>query len=158
MCWHFPTKTLSDLDLERIVQGFGVFGSEPYFLPIEGSEHVVALTRKADEKSTSVCRKLAFRLEFYGRAADWYLPVQSRYPACGRGIPGFTNQQKALAEMPADLRAKIEGRTALHSAAAAYAPDGMYGAKDKASDRSMAIRFSEDARDVRGHPFILPSP
>ena len=47
----FPDQTLSDADLERIVQSLGVFGSEPYFLPIEGSEHVVALTRTADEKA-----------------------------------------------------------------------------------------------------------
>ena len=74
------------------------------------------------------------------------------------GETGFTNQQMALAEMPVELRAKIEGRTALHSAVAAYAPDGMYGEKDKAAGRSMAIRFSEEAREVRGHPFIFEHP
>ena len=47
----FPDQTLSDADLERIALSFGVFGSEPYFVPLPGSEHVVALTRKADEKA-----------------------------------------------------------------------------------------------------------
>ncbi len=77
----FPDQTLSDADLERIAQSFGVFGSEPYFGTIEGSEHVVALTRKADEKAPAVRGELAFRLEFYGRAAHRYLPVQSRHSA-----------------------------------------------------------------------------
>lgn len=153
----FPDQTLSDLDLERIVQGFGVFGSEPYFLPIEGSEHVVALTRKADEKAPLFAENWHSDWSFMAEPPIGTCLYSLVIPPVG-GDTGFTNQQKALAEMPADLRAKIEGRTALHSAAAAYAPDGMYGAKDKASDRSMAIRFSEDARDVRGHPFILPHP
>jgi taurine dioxygenase len=34
----------------------------------------------------------------------------------------------------------------------------MYGEKDRAAGRSMAIRFSEDARNVYGHPFISRHP
>lgn len=153
----FPDQTLSEADLERFVQSFGVFGAEPYFLPMEGSEHVVALTRRADEKAP------LFAENWH---SDWSFLEEPPIGTClySRVIPpvggdtGFINQQKALAEMPAALRAKIEGRTALHSAGAAYAPDGMYGAKDKAAGRSMAIRFSEDAREVRGHPFIFRHP
>ena len=47
----FPDQALADADLERFVQSFGVFGSEPFFLPMAGSEHIVALTRMADEKA-----------------------------------------------------------------------------------------------------------
>jgi taurine dioxygenase len=60
--------------------------------------------------------------------------------------------------MPTALRERLEGRTALHSAGAAYAPDGMYGEKDRAAGRSMAIHFSEEAREVCGHPFIIRHP
>ncbi|HEY6132210.1 MAG TPA: TauD/TfdA family dioxygenase, partial [Halioglobus sp.] len=74
------------------------------------------------------------------------------------GDTGYINQQKALTEMPAALRRQIEGRTALHSAVAAYSPEGMYGSKDRASGRSMNIRYSEDARKVHGHPFIITHP
>jgi len=153
----FPDQTLTDADLERIVQSFGVFGSEPYFGTIEGSEHVVALIRKADEKAP------LFAENWH---SDWSFMVEPPIGTClyslvippVGGDTGFTNQQQALADMPAALRARIEGRTALHSAGAAYAPDGMYGAKDQAAGRSMAIRYSEDAREVHGHPFIHRHP
>lgn len=153
----FPDQQLSDADLERIVQCFGVFGSEPYFLPIDGSEHVVALTRKADEKAPLFAENWHSDWSFLAEPPIGTCLYSLVIPPVG-GETGFINQQKALAEMPAALRAKLAGRTALHSAGAAYAPDGMYGAKDKAAGRSMAIRFSEDARDVRGHPFILRHP
>jgi taurine dioxygenase len=153
----FPDQTLSDTDLEQIVQSFGVFGSEPFFLPIEGSEHVVALTRKADEKAPLFAENWHSDWSFMAEPPIGTCLYSLVIPPVG-GNTGFTNQQKALAEMPTELRAKIEGCKALHSAEAAYAPDGMYGSKDKASGRSMAIRFSEDARDVYGHPFILPHP
>lgn len=153
----FPDQTLTNADLEQIVQSLGVFGSEPFFESMPGSEHVVALMRTADEKAP------LFADNWH---SDWSFMEEPPIGTClySRVIPpiggdtGFINQQKALAEMPAALRAKIEGRTALHSAVGAYAPDGMYGEKDRAAGRSMAIRYSEDAREVRGHPFILRHP
>ncbi len=153
----FPGQTLSDADLERIVQYFGVFGSEPYFMPITGSEHVVALTRKADEKAPLFAENWHSDWSFLEEPPIGTCLYSLVIPPVG-GETGFTNQQKALAEMPPALRARLEGRIALHSAGAAYAPDGMYGARDKAAGRSMAIRFSEDAREVRGHPFIARHP
>jgi taurine dioxygenase len=153
----FPGQTLSDADLERIVQYFGVFGSEPYFLPIAGSEHVVALTRKADEKAPLFAENWHSDWSFLEEPPIGTCLYSLVIPPVG-GETGFTNQQKALAEMPPALRARLDGRIALHSAGAAYAPDGMYGARDKAAGRSMAIRFSEDAREVRGHPFISRHP
>ncbi len=153
----FPNQTLTDMDLERIVQCFGVFGSEPFFGTIEGSEHVVALTRKADEKAPLFAENWHSDWSFMAEPPIGTCLYSLVIPPFG-GDTGFTNQQKALAEMPAALRAKIQGRTAMHSAVAAYAPDGMYGAQDKAAGRSMAIRFSEDAREVHGHPFIFRHP
>ena len=153
----FPGQTLSDADLERIVQYFGVFGAEPYFMPIAGSEHVVALTRKADEKAPLFAENWHSDWSFLQEPPIGTCLYSLVIPPVG-GETGFTNQQKALAEMPPALRARLEGRIALHSAGAAYAPDGMYGARDKAAGRSMAIRFSDDAREVRGHPFIARHP
>jgi taurine dioxygenase len=153
----FPGQTLSDADLERIVQCFGVFGSEPYFMPIPGSEHVVALTRKADEKAPLFAENWHSDWSFLEEPPIGTCLYSLVIPPVG-GETGFTNQQKALAEMPPALRKRLEGRVALHSAGAAYAPDGVYGARDRAAGRSMAIRFSEDAREVRGHPFIQRHP
>jgi len=153
----FPEQTLSDIDLERLVLDFGVFGSEPYFLPIEGSAHVVALTRRADEKAPLFAENWHSDWSFLAEPPIGTCLYSLVIPPVG-GNTGFINQQKALAEMPAALRRRLEGRTALHSARSAYAPDGMYGAKDREAGRSMAIRFDEDARAVRGHPFIFVHP
>jgi len=153
----FPDQDLTDADLERIVQYFGVFGDEPFFDTIAGSEHVVALTRRADETAP------LFAENWH---SDWSFLAEPPIGTClyGLVIPpvggdtGFINQQRALAAMPPALRARLEGRVALHSAVAAYAPDGMYGERDRAAGRSMAIRYSEEAREVYGHPFILRHP
>ncbi len=153
----FPEQNLSDADLERIAQSFGVFGSEPFFGTITGSEHVVALTRMANEKAPLFAENWHSDWSFMAEPPIGTCLYSLVIPPVG-GDTSFTNQQKALVEMPAALRARIEGRTALHSAGAAYAPDGMYGEKDKAAGRSMAIRFADDARDVYGHPFILRHP
>nr|MCU0890327.1 TauD/TfdA family dioxygenase [Sandarakinorhabdus sp.] len=68
----------------------------------------------------------------------------------------FANQHLALDAMPAALRARIEGRMAIHSAQKAYAPEGFYGAAD--AGRSMTIRPSETARATQLHPFIRRHP
>ena len=47
----FPNQVMSDDDLVRVAQYFGKLGVEPFFVPMEGSDHVVALTRRADEKA-----------------------------------------------------------------------------------------------------------
>jgi taurine dioxygenase len=153
----FPDLDLSDEDLERIVQYFGVFGAEPFFEPIEGSGHVVALTRMADEKAPLFAENWHSDWSFLREPPIGTCLYSLVIPPTG-GDTGFLNQQRALAGMPPALRARIEGRTALHSAAAAYAPDGMYGERDRAAGRSMAIRFSEEARAVCGHPFIIRHP
>jgi taurine dioxygenase len=68
----------------------------------------------------------------------------------------FANQHLALDAMPAELRARIEGLIAIHSAQKAYAPEGFYGAGDKG--RSMTIRPSEAALATQQHPFIRHHP
>ncbi len=153
----FPDQHLVNADLERIVQYFGVFGAEPYFVPMPGSEHIVALTRRADEKAPLFAENWHSDWSFLEEPPIGTCLYSLVIPPVG-GDTGFVNQQLALARMPAALRKQLEGRMALHSAGAAYAPDGMYGEKDKAAGRSMAIRFDEDARQVRRHPIILKHP
>ena len=74
------------------------------------------------------------------------------------GNTGFANQQMALAQMPDELRQRLEGKVALHSAAAAYGPQGTYGEKDQGSDRSMKILFSDQANKSEPHPVIAKHP
>ena len=153
----FPDQHLSDEGLERITRYFGKFGSEPYFGTIDGSDHVVALTRHADETAPVFAESWHSDWSFQAQPPIGTLLYSLVIPPVG-GDTSFVNQQLALASMPSALREKLEGSTALHSAAAGYAPDGMYGEADRAAGRSMKIRFSEDARDIHPHPFIRPHP
>lgn len=60
--------------------------------------------------------------------------------------------------MPAELRERLEGKWAVHSAAVAYAPDGILGDADRAAGRSMDIRPSDAARATQLHPIIHRHP
>ena len=97
--------------------------------------------------------------------ADWSFQEFPPDGTClyGKVIPPnggdtlYADQQAALAAMPADLRSRIEGRMAIHSARGGYAPDGTYG-DDDAAERSMRIRPSADAYATQTHPFIRVHP
>jgi taurine dioxygenase len=153
----FEQQQLNDDDLVRITRYFGALGEEPFFGTIDGNDHVVALTRLANEKAPLFAENWHSDWSFLEHPPVGTLLYSLVIPPVG-GNTGFINQQMALAHMPQALRDRLQHKIALHSAAAAYAPDGMYGDKETEADRSMKIRFSEEARDVRAHPLILRHP
>lgn len=153
----FPEQTLTDEDLLRFTRYFGGVGEDPYFVSIAADNPVVALTRRADETAPVFAESWHSDWSFKADPPIGTCLYSLTIPPVG-GDTGFINQHKALAAMPADLRAGIEHRMALHTAAGAYAPDGTYGERDAGSDRSMKILFSETARQVHAHPFILRHP
>ena len=153
----FPEQDLSDDDLERFTGYFGGFGDDPFIAPIAGREHVIAISRRADEKAP------LFAENWH---SDW--SFQARPPAgtClyGKVIPPvggdtlFANQHAAFEALPAAEQARYRRLTAIHSAAGAYAPDGAYGEADQATDRSMTIRPSDEARATQTHPLVRAHP
>lgn len=153
-----PDQRLSDDDLVRVTKYFGAVGEDPFFEPMEGQQHVVALTRRADEKAPVFAEAWHTDWSFKANPPIGTCLYSLVIPPVG-GDTGFVNQHKALAAMPHDLRERLEGRVALHSAAGAYAPDGAYG-QDKPSeaDRSMKIVTNETAREIFPHPIIVPHP
>ncbi len=152
----FPDQPMSDDDLERFSLNFGPFGDDPFIAPIDGREHIIAVKRDADEKGP------IFAEAWH---TDW--SFQDVPPAgtclCAVTIPPeggdtlFVNQHLALEKMPAELRRKLEGKRAIHSAAGAYAPDGFYGTEDSAT-RSMDIRPSDEANATMTHLIVRPHP
>ena len=153
----FPDQRLDDEDLVRVTQAFGDVGDDPFFVPMNKKTPVVALTRRADEQAP------VFAENWH---TDWSF---KKYPPIGTclyslvvppvgGNTGFANQQMALAQMPDELRSRLEGKVALHSAAAAYGPQGTYGEKDQGNDRSMKILFSEQANKSEPHPIVVKHP
>ena len=148
-----PNQPLMPEDLERVAQYFGEVGEDPFFGHIDGYPNICAIQRDADEKTP------IFAEIFH---TDWsFMDV----PPAGTALFGitipphggdtlFSDQVKAYEEMPDELRERVEGLTAIHSAARGYAPDGAYGDGDQASGRSMQIRPSEKARETCSHPLV----
>lgn len=151
----FPDQPMTDDDLERFTLRFGPFGNDPYFAAIEGHPNIAAITRRADETSS------LFAENWH---ADWSFQEFPPDGTClhGRIIPPtggdtwFTDQEAALAQMPASLRERIDGLVAVHSARGGYAPDGTYGDGD--DGRSMAIVPDQSAYATQRHPLIRVHP
>lgn len=151
----FPGQVLSDDDLERFTFAFGPFGDDPFIAPIPGREHIIAVKRAADETSPIFAESWHSDWSFQETPPQGTCLYGITIPPTG-GDTLFVNQYKALSEMPDELRRRIEGRRAIHSARNAYSPKGMYGAGDKG--RSMDIRASDEADAAHAHPFIRVHP
>lgn len=152
----FPDQQMSDADLEDFTLRFGPFGHDPYFAAIDGHPHIAAVRRDADETSSLFAENWHADWSFQEFPPDGTCLYGKVIPPVG-GDTLYANQEKALAEMPTDLRARIEGKMAIHSARGGYAPDGTYG-DDDASDRSMRIRPDETAYATQLHPLIRIHP
>jgi taurine dioxygenase len=149
----FPDQHLTDDDLERFTRSFGPFGVDTFFEPIDGHPHIAALHRFADESAP------IFADTWH---ADWSFQDRPPIGTClyGKIIPPvggdtlYVNQRASLAEMPSELRSKIEGRLAIHSAKRGYSPDGVYGDADAGNVRAMRIVVNDTAYETQTHPFI----
>ena len=149
----FPGQQLSPAQLVRFSEQFGEIGNDPFFGHIDEHPQVAAIQRNADEK-TSIFAEI-----FH---SDWsFMPVPPAATALyGITIPPvggdtlFANQVAAYEQMPDDLRERVAGLTAIHSAALGYAPDGAYGEADQEQGRSMKILPSERALETYEHPLV----
>lgn len=153
----FPDQQLTDDDLERFTLYFGPFGEDPFIAPIPGREHVIAISRKADEQAPLFAENWHTDWSFQDIPPAGTCLYGIEIPPEG-GDTLYANQRAAYEAVPEELRTKIEGLTAIHSAKNAYAPDGTYGEADRKTDRSMDIRPSEAANAARTHPLIRPHP
>ena len=147
----FPDQKLSDDDLERFTLAFGPFGEDPFIAPIEGRKNIIAVQRAADETSAIFAEAWHTDWSFQAVPPAGTCLYGITIPALG-GDTLFINQHLVLQKMPPTLRAKLEGKQAIHSAQLAYNPQGAYGDQD--TDRSMDIRPSDEANKTQLHPII----
>jgi taurine dioxygenase len=149
----FPDQQLTPEQLVGFSEQFGAIGEDPFFGHIDEHPKVAAIQREADE-TTSIFAEI-----FH---SDWsFMPVPPAATALyGLTIPPvggetlFADQVAACEQMPEALRAKVDGLTAIHSAALGYAPDGAYGEADQEQGRSMKILPSEKALETQEHPLV----
>jgi taurine dioxygenase len=153
----FPDQAMTDDDLERFTLAFGGFGDDPFIAPIDGRDHVIAVERRADETAPLFAENWHSDWSFQATPPSGTCLFGVQIPPMG-GDTLYVNQHAALDAMPADLRARLDGKMAVHSARVGYAPDGTYGAHDQATDRSMDIRPSDEAMATQLHPIIRKHP
>ena len=153
----FPDQQLTDDDLETFTRYFGNLADEPFFRPIEGRRYIAAIARHADEKTP------IFAESWH---SDWSFKEHPPIGTCLMGITIpphggdtlFANQHLAYQQMPNALKEKIDDLTAMHSAAAAYSPEGIYGREDPALNRAMKPIISDEARATCAHPLVQRHP
>ncbi|MGH1504182.1 MAG: TauD/TfdA dioxygenase family protein [Acidimicrobiales bacterium] len=153
----FVDQTMDDDALERFTEAMGGFGVDPFIAPIDGRDHVIAIERRADETAPLFAENWHSDWSFQERPPAGTCLLAIDVPPVG-GDTLFADQHAALDAMPDELRSRLEGRLAVHSARGGYAPDGMYGEDDQATDRSMAIRPSTEAMATQTHPVIRAHP
>ncbi|WP_420451828.1 TauD/TfdA dioxygenase family protein [Ilumatobacter sp.] len=153
----FPQQRLTDDDLERFTLAFGPFGDDPFIAPIDGRDHVIAIQRTADETAPLFAENWHTDWSFQEHPPAGTCLYGITIPPTG-GDTLFADQHAALDAMPDELRERLEGRRAIHSARGGYAPSGMYGDADSATDRSMSIRPSAEAEATQLHPIVRDHP
>jgi len=152
----FPDQVLSDNDLERFTAYFGPLGDNPFIAPIAGRKHIIAVKRAANETGPIFAERWHTDWSFQETPPAGTCLYSITIPPVG-GDTLFANQHAALEAMPAPLRAKLEGKQAIHSARQAYAPNGTYGQQANAT-RSMEITPSPAAEAEYVHPLIRAHP
>ncbi len=153
----FPDQKMNDDDLERFTLYFGPFGDDPFIAPIAGRKHIIAVRREANERAPVFAENWHTDWSFQARPPAGTCLYGITIPPKG-GDTLFSNQHLALEKMPDDLRAKLEGKSAIHSARVPYAKGGVYGEAD-AQKRSMDIRASDEALTAEHkHPIIRKHP
>lgn len=153
----FPDQHLSTEDLEHFTLAFGPFGVDPFIEPLPDHPHVIALHRAGHETAPIFADAWHTDWSFLPRPPDGTCLHGIVIPPQG-GDTLFADQVAALAAMPAELRSRIEGRNAIHSAAVAYAPDGIYGTQEDDVERATKIIYDESANEHQLHPLIRVHP
>ena len=153
----FPDQDMSDDDLERYSNYFGPFGEDPFIAPIPGREHVIAVQRSAEESAPLFAESWHTDWSFQAVPPAGTCLLGLVIPPTG-GDTWFNNQHLAWEKMPQSLREKLHNKLAIHSARAAYSPQGLYGEIEQDSDRTMDIRPSSEANDTQLHPVIREHP
>jgi len=151
----FPDQQLGFAELEAVAEAFGPIGEDPYFRPIPGQSHVVALTREAEETTPLFADVYHSDWSFLASPPAGTLLYGVDIPPVG-GDTLYADQYAAYESLPTDLQLRIDGLVGIHSARRGYSKQGQYGDRD--TGRSMAIVASDDAWATQTHPLVRVHP
>lgn len=151
----FPDQELDFAQLEAAASAFGPIGEDPYFRPIPGQSHVVALTREADEATPLFADVWHSDWSFLASPPAGTLLYGVDIPPVG-GDTLYADQYGGYDALPDELKTRVDDLVGIHSARRGYSKQGQYGDRDEG--RSMTIVASDSAMATQRHPLVRVHP
>jgi taurine dioxygenase len=151
----FPEQNMDEEALERFAVAMGGLYRDPFLSPIPGSSHIAAIRREADELSPIFADTWHSDWSFEKSPPAGTALFAIDVPPSG-GDTLFANQHSAWDELPAERKAQLIDKTAIHGARRGFANSGIYGGTD--SGRTMDIRPDDSALATQNHPLVLQHP
>lgn len=148
---YFPDQHLSHADLERVTLCFGAFGDNPYVKPLADHTHILEVRREPNEQAGPFGSSWHSDWSFQTNPPSATLLHAKVVPPIG-GDTLFADGIRAYTTLDANLRQRIDGLQAIHSARRSYSREGYL--RSGGSHRSMAIEPSDDAWQTCLHPLV----
>ncbi len=148
-----PDQQIDNEQLERFSTVFGSLGTDPWFVPIDGSDFIAEVRREAQETTPLFAE---------GWHSDWSFLETPPVATClfGLQIPPvggdtlFANQHLAYERLPEQLKARIDGLVGMHTTRKIYGKGGMYH-EDNEAEAGRSMAFVQDGDPYDGeHPLV----
>jgi taurine dioxygenase len=150
-------QNLSLAEQKALTAVFAPLMQLPFVEPLPGDPDVIAVLKEADERNTGVFGgEWHSDFSFLANPPGGSVLNAVEVPAVG-GDTVWASQVAAYASLPADLRAQVEGRAAIHVGA----PYGVKHAPPEATRANASIRMTrgDPAADAETrHPAVVTDP
>ncbi|HCU91044.1 MAG TPA: TauD/TfdA family dioxygenase [Gammaproteobacteria bacterium] len=151
----FPDQVFEPTALISFSKQLGELGLDPFVRPLSQHKHVIEVRREARESTPIFGASWHSDWSFQPRPPSGTLLHAKTVPPVG-GDTLFGDCHQAFEMLPAKLKTTLTGLSAIHSAAPAYGPRGLFSEDD--ASRSMKIVISEDAEKTEIHPLVRTHP
>ncbi|MEO2169391.1 MAG: TauD/TfdA family dioxygenase, partial [bacterium] len=137
--------------LERFSSAVGPFGEDPYLGSLADHPHIVELGREPEEKSYVFGAAWHSDWSFQEAPPSATILHSKEVPPVG-GDTLFADSRAAFDALDDEIKDRLRGLRAVHSAAAAYGPQGILQTDPNPSTTKIII--SEEAEARRSHPVL----
>lgn len=147
----FPEQPLDHEGLERFSQQIGPFGEDPYLGSMGDHPHIVELAREPEERSYVFGAAWHSDWSFQPQPPSATILHSKIIPPVG-GDTLYADTRAAFDALDDDLKQRVQGRHAVHSAGAAYGPNGILQTDPNPSTTPIVISEEAEAREM--HPVL----
>ena len=151
----FPDQPMDHAGLERFSQAIGPYGRDPYLEGMGEHPHIVELAREPDEKSYVFGAAWHSDWSFQEQPPSATILHSKTVPPVG-GDTLFADTAGAFDALDSDLKTRLRGLLAVHSAGAAYGPRGILQTDPHPSTTRIVISPEAEARE--SHPVLRQHP